>query len=91
MDEIACQMMLEFLEKHCPIGKVKLKENDRQFTRSLIIHGAFIRGKDKAYPMNQKDKTIVSMMEDLQITLRNVFAFPNKEIAVVVSKYLELD
>lgn len=91
MDQIACEMMLEFLKKFCPIDRVKLKENDRQFTRALVIHGAFIKNNTKTYPMNKKKNHIVEMMKDLGTALKNMYSFPEKEISIVVSKYLELD
>lgn len=89
MNSIEYVMMMDFLEKYCPVAKVKLNKNDRQFTRSLVINGAFINSKSRAYPMSKKNQNFESIVNDLKKTLKNVFSFPDKEISIVVSKYLE--
>lgn len=90
MNEVECGLMYGFLEKHCPIVRVKLGKNN-QFVRSIIIKGAFIRGNDRTHPLDKKKKDITAIMKDLHTTLTNVFNFPHRETTVVVSRYLEID
>lgn len=89
IDEISKKLMLDFLQNHFPIKRLRDKTHRRKFRRGIVMDGDFTDGTTVnrfMAPKEERNRTYQMLYKILD----EVFGFTKTEINVVLLDYFNI-
>jgi len=88
MKENANNFINNFIKKEFPIKRVRNERN--KWTRAIIIPQGYVRQDKTIYPINSRTHSkLEDITSDIIETVSYMFGFNQKEVSIIVTKYLK--